>query len=97
MSKDSNNQTSQPDIEELKESHTKIIQEQLAQENKTTEIINKTEKTHNEVYQYQSNSKLDKLPLWSKILIIIFLVLLCVGAIVGSVYAIITANHKLAN
>ncbi|QMT98300.1 hypothetical protein H3143_02215 [Mycoplasma tullyi] len=86
MLKEDNEPTSQPDLEDVKQSHTKLIQEQ---EQLNLEL--KTDK-HNEVYEYQSNSKLDKLPQWTKVLIIIFLTLLCVGCIVGTVFAVMAAK-----
>ncbi|WVH36359.1 hypothetical protein SE856_02765 [Mycoplasmoides gallisepticum] len=86
MLKEHNEPTNQPDLEQVKQSHTKLIQEQ-----EQLDLEKKTDK-HNEAYEYQSNSKLDKLSKWTKILIIIFLILLCVGSIVGAVFAVMAAR-----
>ncbi|MDC4163420.1 hypothetical protein [Mycoplasma bradburyae] len=92
MSKELTNQTNQPDLEEIKESHTKIIQEGINQDQ--LNLTNK-DNTHNEVYEYQSKSKLDNLSLWSKVFIIILLVLICIGAIIGTVFAITAAKEMI--
>ncbi|WP_027122077.1 hypothetical protein [[Mycoplasma] imitans] len=89
MAKEYIEHTNQPDLDEVKQSHTKLIQEQ-----EQLQIDPKAD-NRNEVYEYQSSSKLDKLPQWTKIMIVVFLILLCVGAIVGAVFAVMAARETL--
>ncbi|WP_036498687.1 hypothetical protein [[Mycoplasma] testudinis] len=46
------------------------------------------------IYQYQSHSKLDRLPTWSRILISIVLIIILIGLVVGGAFAIKAVNDK---
>lgn len=47
-----------------------------------------------QIYQYQSESKLNRLPRWLRILIVVFLIVLVIGVIVGGTFAIMKVNDK---
>lgn len=47
-----------------------------------------------QIYQYQSESKLNRLPRWLRIVIVVFLIVLVIGVIVGGSFAIMKVNDK---
>ncbi|CDN40363.1 hypothetical protein [Mycoplasma amphoriforme] len=47
-----------------------------------------------QIYQYQSESKLNRLPRWLRIIIVVFLIVLVIGVIVGGTFAIMKVNDK---
>lgn len=47
-----------------------------------------------QIYQYQSESKLNRLPRWLRIVIVVFLIVLVIGVIVGGTFAIMKVNDK---
>lgn len=47
-----------------------------------------------QIYQYQSESKLTRLPRWLRIVIVVFLIVLVIGVIVGGTFAIMKVNDK---
>lgn len=46
-----------------------------------------------QIYQYQE-SKLNRLPRWLRILIVVFLIVLVIGVIIGGTFAIMKVNDK---
>lgn len=47
-----------------------------------------------QIYQYQSESKLNRLPRWLRIVIVVSLIVLVIGIIVGGTFAIMKVNDK---
>lgn len=47
-----------------------------------------------QIYQYQSESKLNRLPRWLRIVIVVFLIVLVISVIIGGTFAIMKVNDK---
>ncbi|WP_052663075.1 hypothetical protein [Mycoplasmoides pirum] len=65
-----------------------VVSKKFDENSLTSQVDNKDYKIVKDVYNYQSKSKLDELPLWAKILIACVLILIAIGAIVGGAFAI---------
>ena len=57
---------------------------------------NKDYKVVKDVYSNHNKSKLDELPLWAKILISCILILVVIGVVIGSAFAIVAVNNMNA-
>lgn len=65
-----------------------IIIEQSFQETESNALETKKYQILDDVYKYQSKSKIDGIPKWAKIIIAIVLIIIAIGIVIGAAFLI---------